>query len=246
MVALVDNLAGPTELSTAGRLDNARVLLIFAKQPRPGQVKTRLTPPLTAHQAMIFYALSQRETVQRLRHGNYQTVLCYSGQREYFSQRYPQLSLCAQGQGDLGQRLQAAFAEQFARGAQRVCVVGTDSPDLPVAWIDEAFEHLDQCDILTIPAQDGGYVLAAARRPCAAIFTGIDWSTAQVLAQTRQRATAAGYHYAQLHHWSDVDDLDSLQRYAGGKHHSPSACYARRCLRRQVPGIDLPLLFTDN
>lgn len=212
------------------RPDNLQVLLIFAKQPISGQVKTRLTPPLTAQQAATLYAVAQGETIDNLRHSSYRLVICYSGEKSYFQQRYPDDQLIEQGQGDLGQRLQRMFSEQFNRQVGKVCVVGTDSPDLPLKWVVEAFAQLNDCDAVTIPAVDGGYVLLGTRQECKELFENINWSSCEVLAQTHQRANEADYVYRQIHQWQDIDDLPSLSTFIARSVSTKTARYAQRCL----------------
>jgi len=215
-----------------------QVLLVFAKQPLPGQVKTRLTPPLSPIQAATFYAFSQADSIKSVQRLNIKIVICYSGQRSYFSHHFPNVELCAQGDGDLGQRLQRMFEIQWQRGMQRVCVIGTDSPDLPVVWITEVFASLEHYDVITIPATDGGYVLLGCSTICPDLFCDISWSSNQVLQQTAQRAQQAGKSYTQLHQWQDIDDISALQSYAQRSltakdtSWSRSGAYARRCLRQ--------------
>lgn len=211
--------------------NSTQVLLIFAKQPISGQVKTRLTPPLTGQQAATLYALAQGETIRRLQHVNYTTVICYSGDKNYFQQRYPECQLMAQGDGDLGQRLQRMISHQFDHNVDKVCVVGTDSPDLPPDWVLKAFDQLNCCDAVTIPALDGGYVLLGARRDCAPLFEQITWSSAEVLPQTRQRAKESGYSYREIEQWQDIDDLPSLRAFVQRSGLTPTGRYGQRCLR---------------
>lgn len=208
-----------------------QVLLVFAKQPIKGQVKTRLTPALSQVQAATLYAIAQGETIAQLSQKGYQAVICYSGEKEYFQQRYPGYPLISQGTGDLGQRLQRMFHDQFNHRVHKVCVIGTDSPDLPPKWIHEAFEQLNHHDAVTIPAQDGGYVLFGARRDCEPLFADINWSSHEVLEQTRQRAKDSGYSYRELYQWQDVDDLASLRAFVERSPTTQTARYARRCLR---------------
>lgn len=218
----------PTEQE---KTNSTQVLLIFAKQPISGQVKTRLTPPLTGAQAATLYAFAQGETIHQLQHVNYVTFICYSGEKDYFRQRYPECQLVAQGEGDLGQRLQRMFRHQFNNNVDKVCVVGTDSPDLPPAWVLRAFDQLNSCDAVTIPALDGGYVLLGARRDCTPLFEQITWSSAEVLQQTRQRAKESGYSYREIDQWQDIDDLPSLRAFVQRSGLTPTGRYAQRCLR---------------
>lgn len=207
------------------------VLLIFAKQPISGQVKTRLIPPLTGPQAATLYAFAQGETIHQLQHVNYSSVICYSGEKNYFQQRYPKCRLIAQGDGDLGQRLQRMFSHQFNQSVEKICVVGTDSPDMPVDLVVQAFAQLSCCDVVTVPALDGGYVLFGARRECTPLFERIHWSSAEVLQQTRQRAKESGYSYREIEQWQDIDDLPSLSAFIERSGSTLTGRYAQRCLR---------------
>lgn len=210
---------------------SAQVLLVFAKQPLVGQVKTRLSPPLTRQQATTLYALAQGETIGKMQHADYTTVICYSGEKSYFKQRYPDVRLINQGDGDLGQRLQRMFNHQFNLNVERVCVVGTDSPDLPANFVLQAFNQLNGCDTVTIPALDGGYVLLGARCDCAPLFQQITWSSAEVLRQTRQRAKEFDYSYREIEQWQDIDDLTSLRAFIERSGSTLTGRYAQRCLR---------------
>jgi hypothetical protein len=130
------------------------------------------------------------------------------------------------------------FEIQWQRGMQRVCAIGTDSPDLPVVWITEVFASLEHYDVITIPATDGGYVLLGCSTLCSDLFCDISWSSNQVVQQTAQRAQQAGKSYTQLHQWQDIDDISALQSYAQRSltakdtSWSRSGAYARRCLRQ--------------
>ncbi len=185
---------------------------ILVKEPVPGKVKTRLTPELTSEQAAELYRTALHETVERLQGGVYEVVLFYSGREEYFAKAFPQLLRIRQSDGDLGRRLAAALARLHDNRPAAAALIGSDSPDLPLAQIDGAFSALAENDVVTVPASDGGYVLIGSRRHQPQIFRNIDWSTDKVLAQTRARAAAAGLVYAEQGGWDDVDDLASLQR----------------------------------
>jgi len=228
----VDNSEDSTKLSTGATVRNASVLLIFAKQPLAGQVKTRLTPDLTPCQAATLYAFSLRQTIAALsRDDDYDVVICYSGERSYFAERYPQCQLVCQGQGDLGQRLKRMFHHAIQCGWQRVCVVGTDSPDLPRERVLQAFKALEDNDFVVVPAEDGGYVLAGASDYYPTVFEQIDWSSERVLEQTRTRLVSCQLRYHLLPPWEDIDDVGSLRRYA--QRHADNGCsrYALRCLQ---------------
>ncbi len=206
----------------------SQVLGVFAKQPRPGQVKTRLCPPLTPRQAADFYQVCLRETLRRVGQADRRLVLFYAGSRDWFAEQFPDLELRPQAEGDLGRRMAAALDVLLASGAGAAALIGTDSPDLPLSLVDQAFAALAAHDAVTIPAADGGYVLIGCRRPCPPLFAGIPWSSGQVLAQTRKRAAAAGLRYTEIGCWQDVDDAAALRRLLIRSPGSDAACFLRR------------------
>jgi rSAM/selenodomain-associated transferase 1 len=191
---------------------NGVVIGLFAKQPVPGQVKTRLTPPLTAEQACQLYDVVLRETVAQLRTAGLPLVICYAGQREWFRATFPGLPLLAQSGEDLGARMRHAVNALFAAGAGPVLLAGSDSPDLPIPLLRQAVERLHDQDVAVIPCQDGGYALVGMRRPTTELFEGIPWSSAQVLTATRQRSRELGLTLHETATWHDLDELADLRR----------------------------------
>uniref|UniRef100_A0A831UBG8 Glycosyltransferase n=1 Tax=Geobacter metallireducens TaxID=28232 RepID=A0A831UBG8_GEOME len=196
----------------------SKALIVFAKRPSPGRVKTRLTPPLTPEEAAELYRCmlldilaktGQMTAVDRL--------LFYEqgeGAPEFFAETvgtvgsYPQ-----EGEG-LGERLAAAFERTFSLGYNAAAVIGTDSPHLPAAFIEQALELLDDpgVDAVFGPTEDGGYYLLAMKRLRRELFEGIPWSTPEVLKDSLARAAAAGMATALLPLWHDVDTAADLLR----------------------------------
>jgi rSAM/selenodomain-associated transferase 1 len=191
---------------------NGAVIGLFAKQPVPGQVKTRLTPPLTAEQACRLYDIVLRETVAHLRTAGVPLVICYSGQREWFSTIFRDLPLLAQSGKNLGDRMRHAVKTLFAAGYGPVLLAGSDSPDLPIALLKEAVERLRDQDVTVVPCHDGGYVLIGMRRASTELFAGVPWSTAQVLEVTRQRSRELGLTLHETEAWHDLDELADLRQ----------------------------------
>ncbi len=191
---------------------NGAVIGVFAKQPVPGQVKTRLTPTLTAEQACRLYDVVLRETVAHLRTAGLPLMICYSGQREWFRTIFPDLPLLAQSGKDLGDRMRHAVKSLFAVGYGPVLLAGSDSPDLPIALLKQAVERLRDQDVAVVPCHDGGYTLVGMRRPFTELFEGIPWSTAQVLAVTRQRSRELGLTLHETEAWHDLDELADLRQ----------------------------------
>ena len=117
--------------------------------------------------------------------------------------------LWPQPAGDLGQKLTAWF--DFACSTDdRVLVIGSDSPTLPLEFITQAVTALDACDCVIGPALDGGYYLLGLRCPAPQLFNGIEWSTPRVLEQTLTRAAEQGLRVTLLPKWNDVDEVADL------------------------------------
>jgi len=217
MTPAVDNPVESVEKSLSGQDihsdDNAsQVLGVFAKQPLPGQVKTRLCPPCSLEQAAALYQVCLVETMNRMGAAGRKLVLFYAGERDWFKQRFPGLELRPQGEGDLGRRMMGALQGLLAEGYDAAALIGSDSPDLPLSLVDEAFSVLRGCDAVAAPADDGGYVLIGCSKPCPQLFTGIAWSTGAVLCQTREAAKKSRLDFRQLSAWEDLDDAAALQR----------------------------------
>jgi hypothetical protein len=192
-----------------------RVLGIFAKEPRPGQVKSRLAATIGADAATRLYDAFLRDLLPRLMTIDATRVLAFASPADHDFFRvlcgeYFELEL--QVGSDLGARMATFFQNQFARGASRVILVGSDSPDLPLQRIEQAFARLDDQDVVVGPSDDGGYYLVAMRKLVCDIFAGIEWSTANVFTQTAQRLRQIGVRYSLLEPWYDVDLPDDLRR----------------------------------
>lgn len=203
----VDNSANRHIFSHSGPL-----IALFAKQPVPGQVKTRLTPSLSAEQACQLYQVALRETVARLQGAGLPLLLCYAGRREWFRAAFPGLPLLAQVGDGLGARLRHAVQTLFAAGAGPVLLAGADSPDLPLALIGEVVTVLQDKDVAVIPCSDGGYAVVGLRQPTTQLFAGIPWSTSGVLAATRQRCALLGLTLHETAPWHDLDEAADLRQ----------------------------------
>ena len=112
---------------------------------------------------------------------------------------------------NLGQRMSGAFTRAF-RSFDRVCLVGTDVPDLDPSHVIAAFDALDGHDVVFGPATDGGYYLVASARPVPELFTDISWTTAAVLSQSEARARKLGLSVTMLGELDDVDTARDLAR----------------------------------
>ena len=196
----------------------SRALLIFARRPYPGRVKTRLTPFLTPEDAAALYDCMVRDVVMRTAALEVDTRFLFyedDGEAEgYFRGVDKGLLLLPQKGDDLGERLANAFALVFSRGIRTAAVIGTDSPDLPLAYLKEAFDYVESkaADVVFGPTEDGGYYLAVLQAPRPELFRGVPWSTDQVLDVSLQRAEEAGLRPKILPSWYDVDEPSDLER----------------------------------
>ncbi|OON70217.1 TIGR04282 family arsenosugar biosynthesis glycosyltransferase [Hymenobacter sp. CRA2] len=190
-------------------------LLIFARYPELGKVKTRLAAGLGPDAALAAY--------RQLLFHTQATVMPLPTGRTLWLAATPPLGAAPLWPGvpqrvqpatpDLGQRMEHAFEEAFDAGALRVVIIGTDCPQLSTDLLTEAFQLLHTHDVVLGPAHDGGYYLLGLSQPRAELFSGIKWSTATVLRDTRAIAERAGLSVALLPMLQDVDTAEDWQAW---------------------------------
>lgn len=219
----------PRVPDAATRRAGDAALVIFGKAPIPGQVKTRLCPPLTADEAATLQGSLVLDVVERARaaakSAQYDMVFACSPSREHVFFKVLEdrqgLRLLDQVGDDLGARMHQAFQELFDRGYRQVVIVGTDVPTLPGSTFAAAFRALKDHDLVLGPALDGGYYLIGLKRPTPDLFAGIPWSTDQVAALTRKKAEGLGLTTALLPPYRDLDRLEDLQALIGEAKSAP-------------------------
>ena len=193
-----------------------RRLLIFLKYPTPGRVKTRLAKAIGTQAACDISRACAERTLERMRTLRDEAVLCVDPPetmprtREWVGEEW---RLQPQGGGTLGNRLAVATGRACSEGADRVVVIGTDSPWLTSDDVTAAFEALRHHDVVLGPAQDGGYYLIGLTRPQPALFEGVAWGTSSVYEQTCARATHLRLTSHSLREGYDVDRLEDVQRF---------------------------------
>lgn len=188
---------------------------MFAKYWQPGKVKTRLAGGIGAVSAARVYESFVVALTSRFRAVADCRILCFSPRerrKEFTELAEPHWTAVPQAEGGLGERMSVFFSEAFQSGADRVVLIGSDSPTLPRENIAAAFELLAENDVVLGPTPDGGYYLIGARRTTPPVFEDVAWSTPDVLAQTIERFRAAELTYEQLPSWYDVDELADLHR----------------------------------
>ena len=184
---------------------------IFARPPRPGQVKTRLIPDLGADKAARVYRHCLEHTLDVAHRSglDYQVFLSEDSGDELFGDE----PVARQQGRDLGARMHHALRALLADSASGALIIGSDCLDLRPAHLRRAAQALATSDVVVIPALDGGYVLIGCREAEPALFAGIDWSTGRVLRQTLANVERLGLRPAQLDAVRDIDTLEDLEHY---------------------------------
>jgi rSAM/selenodomain-associated transferase 1 len=180
-------------------------IVVFAKEPVAGRVKTRLIPALGAEGAAALARDMLARTLEEARAAGLAVELCGDPDAAQWHELKPGLSLTAQGEGGLGERL-----ARVASAAQPVLLIGADCPDLDRRRLRAAADALGAYDAVIHPAQDGGYVLLGLRRFDDSLFEGISWSTAAVAAQTIARIEALGWSLHVAETLRDIDEPADL------------------------------------
>lgn len=194
-------------------------LVLFARVPAPGVVKTRLVPALSeAEAARLYLAFLEDAARTYVAVGAWTPVLAADPDAEdpvLASLFAPPWRRETQSAGDLGDRLTAAFEREFSRGAGSVLTVGSDHPALPRRLLQEAFGRLaEDADAAVVPAEDGGYCAIGLRSIVSAreVFREIPWSSPSVLAVTYDRMRALDLRVATLESGYDVDRPEDIGR----------------------------------
>jgi rSAM/selenodomain-associated transferase 1 len=191
-------------------------LFVVAKQPAAGQTKTRLCPPLTGETAAALYECFLRDTLDTLRAvpGVSRTIVHWPAESEtYFRELAPDLNLQLQSGADLGARLDRLLSDAIADGAAQAVVMSSDSPNVPAAYVAQAFDLLDDgYDLALGPCDDGGYYLIGLKQPQPRLFHEVRMSTPDVVQDTLVIAAELGLRVGLTPLWYDVDTIDDLER----------------------------------
>ena len=194
-------------------------IVIFAKAPQPGSVKTRLIPALGADGAATLARRLLAHTLsQALAAGVGEVELCMSPAPPDPAWHSVAIDLAirqtAQGGGDLGARMARAVKRatlQTQSADTSVLLIGTDCPALTAALIKQSARQLEHHDAVMLPAYDGGYVLLGLKTPCPGLFEDMAWSTSVVASQTLQRMAVHNLSVWQGPTLHDIDEPADLQ-----------------------------------
>jgi rSAM/selenodomain-associated transferase 1 len=178
-------------------------IVIFAKAPVPGRVKTRLIPALGAEGAAELAREMLDFAVDEALATGLPVELCGQPDAREWQRARPGLTPTAQGRGDLGEKL--ARAAERVLETEALLLIGADCPELDGARLRAAADKLEDHDAVIHPAHDGGYALLGLRRFDRSVFEGIDWSTPAVAEQTIRKIGALGWS---LHVGETLQDID--------------------------------------
>lgn len=202
-------------------------LVVVAKEPVPGQTKTRLCPPLTPESAAEFYRCLLLDTLALMaRLDTVDHTIAYTPQsaHAHFRKLAPNgFRLTPQRGHDLGERLSNALDQHFEMGYLRVVIMNSDGPTLPLAYLERAFSGLDRADVTLGIGHDSGYYLIGMKQLYPELFQGIAWSTERVIPQTLDICRRLGLTVCELPEWYDVDVQDDLERLRRDLARDPNA-----------------------
>ncbi|MZG52906.1 MAG: glycosyltransferase [Nitrospinae bacterium] len=193
--------------------NNENAVILFARDPVLGQVKTRLSSFLDDETILRLYICFVEDSLEKIRrvdnadsfvgvfpenHSGFFNGTVHSGMKVFAQQGH-----------DLGEKMRSAFADRFKEGYSKVVVIGSDSPSLPRTYIDKAFAS--EKDLVLGPSTDGGYYLIAMTGSVFEVFAGVPWGTEKVLEETLKKVKGANISLELLPVWYDVDLPEDLR-----------------------------------
>jgi rSAM/selenodomain-associated transferase 1 len=198
-------------------------LLVFARLPELGQVKTRLGATIGDQRALAVYEAMLRDVIASIGESTPDTEIEFlwtpatRANGEALRRAFAHHAVAMQTGKDLSERLSMAFSERFFfHCTEKIIAIGVDDPTLPRELLDHAFALLDSCEFVVGPATDGGYYLIGCRAGAfdPDVFDGIEWGTSRVFAATMEKIRAIGRTVAVLPERYDIDVVEDLERFA--------------------------------
>ena len=193
--------------------NNDNAVILFARDPVLGHVKTRLSSSLDDETILRLYTCFVEDSLEKIRRVD--NADCFVG---VFPENYSgffdgivssDMKIFEQQGNDLGEKMRSAFADRFKEGYEKVVIIGSDSPSLPKCYIDKAFATSK--DLVLGPSADGGYYLIAMTGKVFEVFTGVAWGTEKVLEETLKKVKDANISLELLPVWYDVDLPEDLK-----------------------------------
>jgi hypothetical protein len=196
---------------------NDRCLLFFIKSPEKGKVKSRLASVIGDKPAANLYRDFITQMLSTLRRGDFPFYICFypknalKGLREWLGGQYQYIP---QKGKDLGERMRNGFIGAFEIGFRRVVLIGSDIPDLPLEFVEEAFTSLKKKDAVIGPALDGGYYLIGFKDKTFSpqVFEGMAWGTETVFGETMNILKKLMQNVHTLPYRRDIDTIEDLRK----------------------------------
>ena len=198
-------------------INHQQTLIIFTRYPRAGKTKTRLIPALGEEGAADLQRQMTEETVQKARQLTpkipVNIEIHFAGGNRKLMEKWlgGDLIFREQIKGDLGVKMQAAFAEAFEVANHSVVIIGIDCPNLNELILKEAFSACENHDLVMGPATDGGYYLIGLNYLINELFININWGTSEVLRTTKNIAKQLSLKVYYLPVLQDIDRPEDLQ-----------------------------------
>ncbi len=188
-------------------------LILFARDPVLGKVKTRLSPFLDEDVILKLYTCFLHDSLNKIR--QIKNTDCFVGvapsnDSGFFTGTLgSNIQLFVQEGEELGDKMRRAMQDRFSEGYERVVIIGSDSPSLPVSYLTRALNS--EKDMVIGPSTDGGYYLIGMKDKVVEVFDGVTWGTEKVLRETCERLGKNGVELELLPVWYDVDSPEDLK-----------------------------------
>lgn len=187
------------------------LIIIFARNPKLGKVKTRLAKTIGDFAALETYKILMKHTANVVEKSNAEKIVFYS---EYIDNNDVWAKIkckkVKQSEGDLGEKMQTAFEYAFELGHKKIVIIGSDVYSLKTEHIDSAFTQLETHDVVIGPAHDGGYYLLGLNFIIPELFEQKKWGTSSVLENTL--ANLNELNVTLLEPLNDIDTYEDLKK----------------------------------
>jgi rSAM/selenodomain-associated transferase 1 len=203
--------------------DNKCAVIIFARYPNKGKVKTRLAKEIGEESALEFYKSCAENTFaecKKLKSGKMLLYLFYSDVKDkalITKWAGSEFLFIPQTGTTLGEKMQNAFEEVFSNGVKKAVIIGTDIPDIEANLIKDSCDILNCADTVIGPAADGGYYLLGMKKAHTFLFNDIKWSTNSVFAETCNRIIINKLTFFVLPKLIDIDIKDDFIEWSAKK-----------------------------
>jgi rSAM/selenodomain-associated transferase 1 len=190
-----------------------KALILFARDPILGKVKTRLSPFLQDDVILKLYTCFLQDSLDNIRQVENVDLfvgVAPSNESGFFTGTLDSdMRLFVQEGEDLGDKMSRAIQDRLVEGYERVVIIGSDSPSLPASYISRALDS--DKDMVLGPSTDGGYYLIGMAGKVVEVFKGVAWGTEKVLSETLEHLERNGASLELLPVWYDVDSPEDLK-----------------------------------